>query len=57
MSSRSDLYRERAAEARTRAAKASNPSIQSAFKEVARGWLLLAEQVDRQEGAKEGDPI
>jgi hypothetical protein len=46
MSSRSDEYRQRAAEAKNRAAQTSSPSIKSAFEEVARGWLLLAEQME-----------
>src|SRR5215831_16612422 len=29
-----------------RAAQTSSPSIKSAFEEVARGWLLLAEQME-----------
>ena len=43
MSLRADMYRQKAAEAKNRAAEASNPHVKSAFKEVARGWLLLAE--------------
>jgi hypothetical protein len=46
------MYRQMAAECRKRAAQASNPSVKSAYQEVARGWLLLAEQMewmDRQE--------
>jgi hypothetical protein len=46
MSSRSDEYRQRAAEAKNRAAQTSSPSTKSAFEEVARGWLLLAEQME-----------
>ena len=33
-------------DAKDRAAQAKNPSIKSAFEEVANGWLLLAEQVE-----------
>jgi hypothetical protein len=58
MSPRSDMYRQRATDAKNRAAQTNNPHVKSAFKEVARGWLLLAEQMewmDRQEEAKEGD--
>jgi hypothetical protein len=47
------MYRQMAAECRKRAAQASNPSVKSAY-QVARGWLLLAEQMDwmdRQEEA------
>ena len=54
MSSRADHCRQRAAEAKKSAARTSNPSIKSAFEEVARGWLVLAEQIewmDRQEEA------
>jgi hypothetical protein len=53
MSLRADVYRERAAEAKQSAALAKNPSIKSAFQEVAQHWLLLAEHmewIDRQEG-------
>ena len=46
MSSRSDEYRQKAAEAKNRAAQTTIPSIISAFEEVARGWLLLAEQME-----------
>jgi hypothetical protein len=46
MSSRSDEYRQRAAEAKNRAAQTRDPSIKNAFEEVARGWLLLAEQME-----------
>jgi hypothetical protein len=58
MSPRSDMYRQRATDAKNRAAQTNNPHVKTAFKEVARGWLLLAEQMewmDRQEEAKEGD--
>jgi hypothetical protein len=58
MSPRSDMYRQRAAEAKNRATQASNPHVKTAFKEVARGWLLLAEQMEwmeRQDEAKEGE--
>jgi hypothetical protein len=52
------MYRQRAADAKNRATLTNNPHVKSAFKEVARSWLLLAEQMewmDRQEEAKEGD--
>jgi len=58
MSPRSHMYRQRAADAKNRATQTNNPHVKSAFKEVARGWLLLAEQMewmDRQEEAKEGE--
>jgi hypothetical protein len=41
------LYRERAAEAKDRAAQARDPFIKSAFENVAAGWVALAEQVER----------
>jgi hypothetical protein len=40
------MYRRKAVKAKNRAAQASNPHIKSAFKEVARGWLVLAEQME-----------
>jgi hypothetical protein len=46
MSSRSDEYRHRAAEAKNRAAQTKSLSIKSAFEEVARSWLQLAEQME-----------
>jgi hypothetical protein len=46
MSVRADVYRQKAADAKDRAAQTKNPSIKSAFKEVANVWLLLAEQVE-----------
>jgi hypothetical protein len=46
MSLRADRYRETAADAKDRAARARNPSLKSAFEEVANGWLLLAEKVE-----------
>jgi len=52
MSSRSDEYRQKAAEAKTRAAQTSSPSIKSAFEDVARGWVLLAEQTEWIEGRR-----
>jgi hypothetical protein len=45
MSLRADMCRQKAAAAKQSAARASNPSIKSAFEEVARGWLALAEQI------------
>jgi hypothetical protein len=50
--SRSDEYRQRAAEAKNRAAQTNSPSIKSAFEEVARGWLLLVEQMEWIEGRR-----
>ena len=46
MSSRSDEYRQKAAEAKNRAAQASSRPIKRAFQQVARNWLLLAEQME-----------
>jgi hypothetical protein len=46
MSLRADRYRERAAEAKDRAAQEKTPSIKSAYEEVARSWLLLAEKME-----------
>jgi hypothetical protein len=51
MSSRADMYRRRAADAKKRSAQAKDLSVKRAFEEVARGWLVLAEQmewIDRQ---------
>jgi hypothetical protein len=48
---RADRYRQKAADAKERAAQAKNPSLKRAFEEVANGWVLLAEQmewIDRQ---------
>jgi hypothetical protein len=50
MSPRSDMYRQRAAEAKNRATQASNPHVKTAFKEVARAWLVLAEQIEWMDG-------
>jgi hypothetical protein len=47
MSLRADRYRQRAAEAKDRAAQAQNPFIKSAFENVAATWIALAEQVER----------
>ena len=58
MSRRADMYRQRAAEAKNRAMQVSNPHVKIAFQEVARGWLLLAEQMDwmdRQEETRVGE--
>jgi len=51
MSSRADMYRQRAADATKRAAQSKDLSVRKAFEEVARGWRVLAEQmewIDRQ---------
>jgi hypothetical protein len=58
MSPRSDIYRQRAAEAKTRAVQTTNPHVKTAFQEVARAWLLLAEQMEwmeRQDETREGE--
>ena len=55
---RAEMCRQKAAEAKNRAAEASNPHVKSAFKEVACGWLVLAEQMqwmEHQDEAKEGE--
>jgi hypothetical protein len=44
--SRSNMCRQRAAEAKRSAARAQHPSIKRAFEEVASGWLILAEQTE-----------
>jgi hypothetical protein len=56
MSSRADVYRQRAAAAKMRASQAKDLSVKKAFEEVARGWLVLAEQMewmDRQRSTDE----
>jgi hypothetical protein len=40
------MYRQRAADAKKRAAQAKDPSAKKAFEEVAKAWLLLAEQIE-----------
>jgi hypothetical protein len=47
MSLRAHSYRQRAAEAKDRATQAKDPSIKSAFENVAAGWVALPEQVER----------
>jgi hypothetical protein len=56
MSLRADMYRQKAAEAKQSAARARNPFIKSAFEEVARGWLVLAEQIAWMENQKVSTP-
>jgi len=46
MSLRADMYRQKAAEAKQSAAQAKNPFLRRAFEDVARGWLVLAEQIE-----------
>ena len=52
MSLRADRYRQRAEDAKHRAAQAKDPSIKSAFEHVAAGWVALAEQVERIDAEK-----
>jgi hypothetical protein len=47
MSLRADRYRQRADDAKHRAAQAKDLSIESAFEHVAAVWAALAEQVER----------
>ena len=47
MSSRADMYRQRADDAKHRAAQAKDPSIKSAFEHVTAVWAALADQVER----------
>ncbi len=42
MSSERDTYRQKADEARQRAAQASEPFVKSAYEKVAEHWMLLA---------------
>jgi hypothetical protein len=46
MDSRAEHYRRRGIEAQQRAAQTTNLSIKEAFKDVARGWFVLAEQTE-----------
>jgi len=55
MSSRADMCRQRAANAKQRAAQARDLSVKRAFEEVAAGWLVLAEQMEWMD-SKEGSP-
>jgi hypothetical protein len=52
MSSWADLYRQRAADAKNRAAQAKDLFIKSAFEHVVAGWVALAEQVERIDSEK-----
>jgi hypothetical protein len=47
MSSRADMYRRRAVDAKNRATQAKDLFIKSAFEHVAAGWVALAEQAER----------
>jgi hypothetical protein len=46
MVARPDWYRERATDARRRAAQAREPTIKSAYESMARDWAALAEQAE-----------
>src|SRR4029453_19388094 len=46
MSLPAGLYRQRAADAKKRAAQAKDPSVKRAFEEVTAGWRVLAEQME-----------
>jgi len=56
MSLRADMYRQKAAEAKQSARQARDPSVKSAFQEVARGWLVLAEQAEWMDSQKASPP-
>ena len=56
MISRVIWYRERAAEARRRAAETRDPSIKSAYEQMARDWAMLAEQVEWIENQRRSPP-
>jgi hypothetical protein len=47
MSSRSDDYRQRAADAKNRAAQAKDDSIKHRLERLADDWIALAEQAER----------
>ena len=47
MSSRADMYRRRAVDAKNRATQAKDLFIKSAFEHVAAGWVALAQQAER----------
>jgi hypothetical protein len=47
MSSRSDEYRQRAADAKNPAAQAKDESIKDRLERLADDWIALAEQVER----------
>jgi hypothetical protein len=46
MHSRAEYYRRRGLEAQQRAAQTTDLSLKEAFKDVARDWFAVAEQVD-----------
>ena len=45
MNLRAEQYRRRGTEAQQRAAQTTDLGVKEAFKELARGWFVLAEQV------------
>jgi hypothetical protein len=47
MSSRSDEYRQRASDARNRAAQAKDESMKGRLERLADDWIALAEQAER----------
>src|SRR5262245_35245944 len=49
MSSRADMYRQRAAEAKQIAAQENDSSVKRSLEAMASRWLVLAEQVERME--------
>jgi hypothetical protein len=50
-----DMCRQKAADAKQRAAQAKDLFVKRAFEEVAAGWLVLAEQTEWMD-SKEGSP-
>jgi hypothetical protein len=52
MSTRADDYRRRAHAADHRAAQTSDPHIRSAYEQLCRDWLTLAEQAEWLDSAK-----
>jgi len=51
-----DMCRQRAADAKRRAAQAKDLSVKRAFEEVAAGWRVLTEQTERMD-SKEVFPL
>jgi hypothetical protein len=56
MSPRVNAYQQKASEAKQSAARAKNPSVKRAFDEVARAWLVLAEQIAWMDSQKVSTP-
>jgi hypothetical protein len=50
------MYRQKPAEIKQKARRAQNPSAKRAFEEVARAWLLLAEQIAWMDSQKASAP-